>query len=224
MKTYHERTKDILERIEKQKRLKQKRRKQIDTAGLWAVCLAITVPAAIAIPSILHRPAAPPAPNSGDAPSLFTPSISTPVTPPITPPTASTPPNTPHFSITQKRVSYKEAKQALGWNIRPCTEDGFIEYVLLFLNKSDQPAGLSYRFQNGSVRILSVSSQEPTEREYRRVNYRGKEFLVFPGSTKTTALYRDESLIYTASFMETTQEETFDKILSLLIPYDITKE
>ncbi len=212
MKTYHERAQDILARLEIYEKQKQKRQKRLYTGLALAACLAMAVCAAAFLPLLLHRPERPSPPHSQ------LPSVSVPATqPPVTQRPESSDPGVPQASMTRENVSFREAKQALGWNMVPCEDEEFLGYVLLSLDKPRRPVGLIYQFRNGSVQILSDAREGEGELGIRRVSYRGREFLVPAGTAETTALYREGNLTYRASFTGVTQEETFESILSLLI-------
>ena len=212
MKTYCERAQDILRRLEIYEKQKQKRQKRLYMGLALAACLAVAVCAAAVLPPLLHRPEWPSPPYSQLPPA------SVPATqPPVTQRPESSDPGVPHASVIRENVSFREAKQALGWNLVPCENEEFLGYVLLSLDKPRRPIGLIYQFRNGSVQILSDARGGEEGLDIRRVSYRGREFLVPARTAETTALYREGNLTYTASFTGVTQEETFESILSLLI-------
>ena len=211
MKTYHERTQDILARMERYEQQKRQRRKYLYALIPAAACLVLVVGIVLAFPSFLRQPAFPPSP-SVDTSLSPTPSETE---PPVTPAPSSSDPGTPHASFTQRSVSYEEAKEALGWELVPATEDRYTEYVLMLLD--GRPVGLFYRYENGSVRILSVTIGETDERNYEKILYKSKIFLVPCNTTETIALHREGDLTYTASFMGVSREQAFEEILSLLM-------
>lgn len=211
MKTYHERTQDILKRMERYEQQKRRRRKHLYALLPAVVCLVLAVGIVFAFPSILRQPVLPPSP-SADTSLSPTPSETE---PPVTTAPPSSDPGTPHASFTQRSVSYEEAKEALGWELVPAPEGRYTEYVLMLLD--GRPVGLFYRYENGSVRILSVTIGETDEWNYEKILYKSKIFLVPRNTTETIALYREGNLTYTASFMGVSREQAFEEILSLLM-------
>ena len=91
--------------------------------------------------------------------------------------------------------------------------EGHTKYVLMLLD--GRPIGLFYRYENGAVRILFVTIGETDERNYEKILYKSKFFLVPPNTTEIIALHREGNLTYTVSFMGVSRAQAFEEILSL---------
>lgn len=214
MKTYHERTQDILERIEKYRRRKRRR---IYALIPLAACLLVLIIGSVAVlPSLLQPTALPPAPGPGEilssavSSSPAVPSSSASSTGPTSP--SADPETPPGAFIARETVSFEQAKQALGWELIPCEDEDFAAYVLLTLGGSGEPIGLCYEFRSGTVQIRSDALGEPNFKDYQPFSYQGEEFLVSAGGT---VAYREGTLTYTADFAELPTEQACEKIWSL---------